>query len=81
MAGRARALAESAFVSFVRGRSDEQLDRLMGSGPGLRVLFLSGYTDEAIVRHGNLERGVPFLQKPFTPETLARKVREALVQR
>jgi alkanesulfonate monooxygenase SsuD/methylene tetrahydromethanopterin reductase-like flavin-dependent oxidoreductase (luciferase family)/putative sterol carrier protein len=39
VAGRARALAESAFVSFVRGRSDEQLDTLMGSGPGLRLLF------------------------------------------
>jgi alkanesulfonate monooxygenase SsuD/methylene tetrahydromethanopterin reductase-like flavin-dependent oxidoreductase (luciferase family) len=36
---RARATAEGAFASFVRGRSDEQLDRLMGTGPGLRVLF------------------------------------------
>jgi hypothetical protein len=36
---RARAAVESAFASFVRGRSDEQLDRLMSSGPGLRVLF------------------------------------------
>jgi hypothetical protein len=36
---RARAAVESAFAGFVRGRSDEQLDRLMGSGPGLRVLF------------------------------------------
>jgi alkanesulfonate monooxygenase SsuD/methylene tetrahydromethanopterin reductase-like flavin-dependent oxidoreductase (luciferase family) len=39
LAERARTAAESAFVAFVRGRSDDQLDRLMGSGPGLRVLF------------------------------------------
>jgi putative sterol carrier protein len=39
VADRARALAESAFASFVRGRSDEQLDTLMGSGPGLRLIF------------------------------------------
>jgi putative sterol carrier protein len=39
LAERARTAAESAFVAFVRGRSDEQLDRLIGSGPGLRVLF------------------------------------------
>lgn len=49
--------------------------------PGLKTLFLSGYADEAIVRHGLLEPGVFFLQKPFTPEGLARKVRETLEHR
>jgi PAS domain S-box-containing protein len=42
--------------------------------PDLPVLFISGYTDDEIVRRGLLQDGQPFLQKPFTPETLARKV-------
>jgi len=53
-------------------------DRLQERRPTLKVLFVSGYTDDAIVRHGILEPGIAFLQKPFTPEALARKVREAL---
>lgn len=46
--------------------------------PGLRVLFLSGYTDDAIVRHGILHEKVAFLQKPYSPQALARKVRDLL---
>jgi two-component system cell cycle sensor histidine kinase/response regulator CckA len=53
-------------------------DRLRERRPELKVLFVSGYTDDAIVRHGILEPGIAFLQKPFTPEALARKVREVL---
>jgi len=46
--------------------------------PGLRVLFMSGYTDDDIVRRGLLRPGSPFLQKPFMPGDLSRKVREVL---
>jgi len=46
--------------------------------PDLRILYMSGYTDDAILRHRVLEDGIPFLQKPFTPDGLARKVREVL---
>jgi len=53
-------------------------ERLLAERPGLRVLFMSGYTDDAIGLHGVLEPGTNFLQKPFAGETLVRKVREIL---
>jgi PAS domain S-box-containing protein len=46
--------------------------------PGLKVVYMSGYTDSAIVDHGILEAGVTFVQKPFATETLLRRVREVL---
>jgi signal transduction histidine kinase/CheY-like chemotaxis protein len=46
--------------------------------PSVRVLYMSGYADEAIVRTGVLDEGHPFLPKPFTPQDLSRKIREVL---
>lgn len=53
-------------------------ERLAELRPDIKVLYMSGYTDDAIIRHGVLERGAAFLQKPFTPDTLAMKVRAIL---
>lgn len=46
--------------------------------PGVKVLFMSGYTDNAIVHHGVLDAGTHFIGKPFSGHELTRKVREAL---
>jgi len=56
----------------------ELTKQLIERRPTLRVVYMSGYTDEAIVHHGILEPGVIFLNKPFTSETLGQKVRDAL---
>ena len=56
----------------------EVAQRLMIARPGIRVLYLSGYTNDAIVHRGVLEAGVAFLHKPFTRAVLGRKVREVL---
>src|SRR5256885_597626 len=53
-------------------------DRIQAARPATRVLFMSGYTDDAVVRHGILQDGIAYLQKPFTPGSLATKVREVL---
>ena len=56
----------------------EMTEKLKEIRPDLRVLFMSGFTDDAIVHHGVLEESVSFLQKPFSPDALAKKAREIL---
>ena len=53
-------------------------ERLRALAPSMRILFMSGYSDEAVQRHGELSAAAAFLEKPFTEGTLARKVREVL---
>ena len=53
-------------------------ERLRGLAPSMRILFMSGYSDEAVQRHGELTASAAFLEKPFTERALARKVREVL---
>jgi len=52
--------------------------RLLGTRPEMKVICMSGYTDDTIVRHGLIDSDVAYLQKPITPEALTRKVREVL---
>ena len=56
----------------------ELIKEIKADFPRIKVLFVSGYTDDAVVRHGLIEVGAAFLQKPFTPLGLARKVRQVL---
>ena len=52
--------------------------RVIGLRPAMKVLYASGYTDDAIFRHGVLDDGSRFISKPYAPAELRRKVREAL---
>ena len=56
----------------------ELAERVKSFHPGMKVLYMSGYTDNAIIHHGVLEKGMNYIQKPFTLDGLARKVREVL---
>ena len=64
---------------LLRGRNGKELaDDLRSKGCRFQVIFMSGYTPNAIVHHGVLDKSTPFLQKPFTRATLLAKVHEAL---
>jgi CheY-like chemotaxis protein len=65
-------------VVMPRMSGRELADRLTRLRPGLRVMFMSGYTDDAVVRHGVSAPSAAFIQKPFGPESLLAKVREVL---
>jgi CheY-like chemotaxis protein len=69
-------LVTDVVMPKISGR--ELVDRMAEVRPEIKVLYMSGYTDNAITHHGILEKGMNYLQKPFTMEGLARKVREVL---
>ncbi len=68
-------------VVMPRMGGHEVAERLASLRPGVQVLFLSGYTEDSVVRHGIVQPEVAFLQKPFSPASLAAKVREVLDRR
>ena len=74
--GRIHLLLSDVVMPVLGGR--ELAGRLLALHPEMKVLFQSGYTDDAVVRHGILQESVHFLQKPYTPAVLAQKVREVL---
>jgi CheY-like chemotaxis protein len=60
------------------GSGPELVAKLGATHPNLKVVYMSGYTDDAISQHGMLDQGIALLHKPFTAETLGAKLREAL---
>jgi DNA-binding NtrC family response regulator len=60
------------------GSGPELTRQLISRRPGLKVIYMSGYTEDAISHHGVLDPGIAFIHKPFTAETLGRKIRDVL---
>jgi two-component system, cell cycle sensor histidine kinase and response regulator CckA len=75
-AGGVDLLLTDVVMPEVNGRA--LAERLSALSPSMRILFMSGYSDEAVVRHGMIRPNTAFIEKPFTETTLARKVREVL---
>ena len=65
-------------VVMRRMNGQELSNRLLKLQPGTLVLYMSGYSENAIIHRGVVEEGTDFIEKPFSPETLARKIREVL---
>ena len=65
-------------VVMPRTSGPELTKRLAERRPSLKVIYMSGYTDETIVQHGILQPGIAFIHKPFTAEILDRKIRDVL---
>ena len=71
-------LLTDVIMPIMSGR--ELADNLLKKNPSLKVLYFSGYTDDSIVKHGVLDQGMEFIQKPYTHIELAEKIRSVLSQ-